>query len=168
MFGKFAAVVALCLGPTLAQGAVQNPVRPLLIDACGQMRDNALRIWSDQRIVSIREDRSEKIVACYVGSVDRKTKSAFAVTLPAGDSREAARQVLLNACGQMREDPNEVFDGRRPFFREDPDIKVAYCLVAGPSNKVPESLLLRSRSYFVYASELLFMSYYGKPLEERT
>jgi hypothetical protein len=117
----------------------------------------------------IREDRGANVVYCYVAGVDRKMNAAFGVAaLAMRDFRDPGREALLAACAQMQENSNDVFGGRRVFLREDPDIKVAYCLVAGPSNKVPVSLLLRSRSYFVRTSELLFMSYYGKPLEERT
>jgi hypothetical protein len=169
MFGKFVAVAALCLGATLAQGAQQNPARRLLIDACGQMRDNAGRIWSDQRIVSIRVDYGGNVVYCYVTGADRKMKSTFGVAPPrAGmsDLREPGREALLTACTQMRKDSDNVFSGRRVFFVEDPDIKVVYCLVAKPTSHVPDSLTRRGRSYFVYTSELLFMSYYGEPLDE--
>jgi hypothetical protein len=167
MFRKFVALGALCLIATVAHGAQKNPSRRLLIDACAQMRDNALRIWSDQRIVAIREDRSRNVVSCHVAGVDRKMMSAFVVAAPAAsDLRDPERQGLLTACRQMQRNSGKVFGGRRVLFAEDPDIKVAYCLVTSPANRVPDSLIGRGRSYFAFTTELLFMSYYGEPLDE--
>jgi hypothetical protein len=132
------------------------------------MRENALRIWPDQRIVVIREDRGRNVVYCAVSDADRKMKSAFGVAAPAvSDLSDSGREALLSACTQMQKNRDEVFGGRHVFFTEDPGIDVAYCLVASPANRVPGSLIQRSRSYFAYTSELLFMSYYGEPSDMR-
>jgi hypothetical protein len=63
--------------------------RTLSIDACGQIRD-ALRIWSDQMIGSIRQSRDESIIIyCLVAGADRAVKEAFAVRPPAAGDSEA-------------------------------------------------------------------------------
>ena len=93
-------------------------------------------------------------------------KETFAVRPPAGsDSSDAGRQALMAACNQMRGNPNNVFDGRTVYFTEDPDIKVVYCLVRKPDpTEMPEVRVTDPR--FVDTVELLFMSYYGEPLDE--
>ena len=167
MFGKFVAVAvaALCFSATLANAAPRAP-RTLLIDACGQMRDNALRIWSDQTIVSIRDSREETIIYCFVVGEDRNMKATFAVRPPAGsDASAAGREALMAACNQMQANPNNVFGGRKVYFTEDPDIKVVYCLVGKPDpTDAPEVAVTDPR--FVDTVEMLFMSYYGEPLDK--
>ena len=166
MLGKFVIAVAFCLGAAHAQASPRAP-RTLLIDACGQMRDNALRIWSDQKIVSIREDRADKVIHCLVGGADRKMKPTFRVaSVPASASAGPGRDALAAACRQMQEDSGAVFGGRKVYFTEDPDIKVAYCLVQKPDGAdLPELAVTDPR--FVFTVELLFLSYYGEPLDER-
>jgi hypothetical protein len=66
MLGKFVTVAGLCSCAALADAAPSAP-RTLLIDACGQMRDNALRIWSDQTIVTVRQSPDERTIYCFVG-----------------------------------------------------------------------------------------------------
>jgi hypothetical protein len=166
MLGKFVTVAGLCFCAALANAAPRAP-RTLLIDACGQMRDNALRIWSDQTIVSIRQSRDEGIIYCFVAEADRNMKEAFAVRPPAGsDSSDAGREALMAACNQMQGNPNNVFGGRKLYFTEDPDIKVVYCLVRKPD---PTDMLevAVTDPRFVDTVEMLFMSYYGEPLGER-
>jgi hypothetical protein len=65
MLGRFVPVAGLCSCAALANAAPRAP-RTLLIDACGQVRDNALRIWSDQRVVTIRQSLDERIIYCFV------------------------------------------------------------------------------------------------------
>lgn len=165
MLGKLVAIAALCSSAALANAAPRAP-DTLLIDACGQMRDNALRIWSDQTIVSIRENREEKIIYCFVGGEDRNMKAAFAVRPLAGsDESDAGREALMDACNQMQRNPNNVFDGRKVYFTEDLDIKVVYCLVRQPdSTDMPEVGVTYPQ--FVDTVEMIFMSYYGEPLDE--
>jgi hypothetical protein len=165
MLGKFAAIAGLCFSAALANATPRAP-RTLLIDACGQMRDNALRIWSDQTIVSIRQSRDERIIYCFVGGADRNMKETFAVRPPArNDASDAGREVLMAACNQMQANPKNVFGGRKVYFTEDPDIKVVYCLVRKPDpTDVPEVSVTDPR--FVDTVEMLFMSYYGEPLDE--
>jgi hypothetical protein len=166
MLRKLVAVAGLCLCAPLANAAPRAP-RTLLIDACGQIRDNALRIWSDQMIVSIRQSRDQStIIYCFVAGADRDFKQAFALTPPAaGDSDGAGREALKAACDQMQVNRNNVFGGRRVYFTEDPDIKVVYCLVLKPDlTDMPEVEVADPR--FVDTVELLFMSYYGEPLDE--
>jgi hypothetical protein len=49
---KLATLAGLCFGAALADTAPANAAprapRTLLIDACGQIRDNASRIWPDR------------------------------------------------------------------------------------------------------------------------
>jgi hypothetical protein len=66
----------LCCCAALANAAPRAP-RALLIDACGQMRDNALRIWSDQTIVTVRQSPDERTIYCFVGGADRNMKETF-------------------------------------------------------------------------------------------
>jgi hypothetical protein len=164
--GLVATIVAagLCFGAAVADAAPRAP-RTLLIDACGQMRDNALRIWPDPTIVSIRESRDEAIISCFVGGADRNMKPTFAVRAQGGsDLSDAGRQALMAACNQMRGNPN-VFGGRQVYFTEDSDIKVVYCLVRKPDpTDAPEVGVTDPR--FVDTVEMLFMSYYGEPLEQ--
>jgi hypothetical protein len=164
MFGKLVTVAGLCFSASLANAAPRAP-RTLLIDACGQI-DNALRIWSDPRIVSIRESPNERTIYCFVGDAHRNLKATFAVRLPAGsDSSDAGREALMAACDQMQEDPNDVLGGRKVYFTEDPDIKVIYCLVTkSDPTDMPEVGVTDPR--FVDTVEMLFMSYYGEPLEK--
>jgi hypothetical protein len=165
MLGKFVTVAGLCFCAALANAAPRAP-RTLLIDACGQMRDNALRIWSDQTIVSIRQSRDERIIYCFVAEADRNMKETFAVRPPAGsDSSDAGREALMAACNQMQGNPNNVFGRRKLYFTEDPDIKVVYCLVRKPD---PTDMLevAVTDPRFVDTVEMLFMSYYGEPLCE--
>ena len=70
----------------------------------------------------------------------------------------------MAACKQMQGNPNNVFGGRRVYFTEDPDIKVVYCLVRKPD---PTAMLEVGVTdpRFVDTVELLFMSYYGEPLD---
>ena len=90
MLGRFIAVAGLCCCAALANAAPRAP-RTLLIDACGQVRDNALRIWSDQRVVTIRQSLDERIIYCFVAGADRDMKETFAVRPSAGsDSGDAA------------------------------------------------------------------------------
>jgi hypothetical protein len=166
MLGKLVAVAGLCLCAPLANAAPRAP-RTLLIDACGQIRDNALRIWSDQMMVSIRQSRDESIIIyCFVAGADRNIKEAFEVRPPAaGDSDGAGREALRAACNQMQVNRNNVFGGRRVYFTEDPDIKVVYCLVRKPDpTDTPEVGVADPR--FVDTVEMLFMSYYGEPLNK--
>jgi hypothetical protein len=166
MLRKLVAVAGFCLCAPLANAAPRAP-RTLLIDACGQIRDNALRIWSDQMIVSIRRSRDEStIIYCFVAGADRDFKQAFAVSPPAaGGSNGAGREALKAACDQMQVNRNNVFGGRRVYFTEDPDIKVVYCLARKPDpTDMPEVEVADPR--FVDTVELLFMSYYGEPLDK--
>ena len=90
MLGRFVTVAGLCSCAALANAAARAP-STLLIDACGQMRDNALRIWSNQTIVTIRQSLDERIIYCFVGGADRNMKETFAVRPSAGsDSGDAA------------------------------------------------------------------------------
>ena len=165
MFGKFVAVAALCLGASLAHADPRAP-RTLLVDACGQLRDNALRIWSDQNIVSIRERRGEGVVYCFVAGADKKMKSTFGVdSSRERDANDPGREALRVACDQMKKNANDVFGGRKVYFTEDPDIKVVYCLVQKPGNAGLAEVDIADPK-FVYTVELLFMSYYGEPLSE--
>ena len=165
MLRELVAVAGACLCAPLANGAPRAP-QTLLIDACGQIWDNALRIWSDQIIISIRQSRNEsKIVYCFVAGVDRDFKQAFAVNPAAGDLNGAGREALKAACDQMQVNRNNVFGGRRVYFTEDPDIKVVYCLVRTPQpTDMPEVEV--SDPPLVDTVELLFMSYYGEPLDK--
>ena len=165
MLGRFVAVAGLCSYAALANAAPRAP-RTLLIDACGQVRDNALRIWSDQRVVTIRQSLDERIIYCFVAGADRNMKETFAVRPSAGsDSGDAGREALKAACTQMQGNLNDVFGGRKVYFREDPDIKVVYCLVRKPDPiDIPEVGVTDPR--FVGTIEILFMSYYGEPLGE--
>ena len=165
MFGKFVTVAALCLGVSLAHADPRAP-RTLLVDACGQLRDNALRIWPDQKIVSIRERRGEGVVYCFVAGADKKMKSTFKVdSSRKSDSNDPGREALRVACDQMKKNANGVFGGRKVYFTEDPDIKVVYCLVQKPDNAGLAEVDI-SDPRFVNTVELLFMSYYGEPLGE--
>jgi hypothetical protein len=165
MFGKFVTVAALCLGVSLAHADPRAP-RTLLVDACGQLRDNALRIWSDEKIVSIREGRGEGVVYCFVAGADKKMKSTFKVdSSRKSDSNDPGREALRVACDQMKKNANGVFGGRKVYFTEDPDIKVVYCLVQKPDNAGLAEVDI-SDPRFVNTVELLFMSYYGEPLGE--
>ena len=162
MPGRFLATVAgLCLGATLAHAAPRAP-RALLVDACGQMRDNALKIWPDEKNVSIRESRDGKMISCFVGDKDRNMQATFGVKPQAGsDPIGAGRAALKAACNQMQ--AKNVFEGRKVYFTEDPDIKVVYCLVRKPDlTDTPDVGLTDPR--FVDTVEMLFMSYYGEPL----
>jgi hypothetical protein len=165
MLGKLLTVAALCFGATLANAAPRAP-RTLLIDACGQMRDNALRIWSEQTIVSIRESGDKTIIYCFIGGADSNMRATFGVRPPAGsDLSDSGREALMAACNQTQENPNDVFGGRKVYFTEDPDIKVVYCLVRKPDpTDIPEVGVTDPR--FVDTVEMLFMSYYGEPLGE--
>jgi hypothetical protein len=166
MLGKFVTVGGLCFCAAIANAGPRAP-RTLLVDACGQMRDNALRIWSDQTIVSIRQSYDERIIYCFVGGTDRNMKETFAVRPPAGSggSTDAGREALMAACKQMRGNPNNVFGGRRVYFTEDPDIKVVYCLVRKPEPTDGLEVGVTDPR-FVDTVEMLFMSYYGEPLDE--
>jgi len=157
------AVAALGLGATLAHAAPRAP-RTLLVDACGQMRDNALKIWSDEKIVSIRESRDGKMVYCFVGDADRNMQATFGVGPQAGsDPIGVGRAALKAACNQMQENPKNVFEGRKVYLTEDPDIKVVYCLVRKPDlTDTPDVGPTDPR--FVDTVEMLFMSYYGEPV----
>jgi len=84
---------------TAAVGAPRAP-RTLLIDACGQVRDNALRIWSDQTIVTVRQSLDERIIYCFVAGPDRNMKETFAVRPSAGS--DAGREALKAACNQTQ------------------------------------------------------------------
>jgi hypothetical protein len=128
------------------------------------MRDNALRIWSDQTVVTIRQSLDERIIYCFVVGPDRNMKETFAVRPSArSDSGDAGREALKAACNQMQGNPNNVFGGRKVYFTEDPDIKVDYCLVRKPDPiDIPEVGGTDPR--FVDTVEMLFMSYYGEPL----
>jgi hypothetical protein len=165
MLGKFVTAATLCLGIGLAHADPRAP-RTLLIDACGQLRDNALRIWSDEKIVSIRERRGDGVVYCFVADADKKMKSTFGVdSSRKNDSKDPGREALRVACDQMKKNANDVFGGRKVYFTEDPDIKVVYCLVQKPDNEgLPEVDI--TDPGFVYTVELLFMSYYGEPLTD--
>jgi hypothetical protein len=165
---KLVTVALLCLCTLLANApanAAPRAPRTLLIDACGQMRDNALRIWPDQMIVSIRQSRDERTISCFVAAADGAGKETFAVRPPAGtNSSDLGREALMAACHQMQENPNNVLGGRRVYFTEDPDIKVVYCLVRKPEpTDILEVGVTDPR--FVDTVELLFMSYYGEPLD---
>ena len=168
MLCKLVTVALLCLCTLLANApanAAPRAPRTLLIDACGQMRDNALRIWPDQMIVSIRQNHDERSIFCFVAGTDYNMKETFAVRPPAaGDSEGAGREGLRAACNQMQVNRNNVFGGRRVYFTEDPDIKVVYCLVRKPD---PTAMLEVGVTdpRFVDTVELLFMSYYGEPLD---
>jgi hypothetical protein len=85
---KLVTVASLCCCAVLANAALASAAtrapRTLLIDACGQMRDNALRIWPDQMIVSIRPSHDERIISCFVAGTDHDMKETFAVRPPAG------------------------------------------------------------------------------------
>jgi hypothetical protein len=165
MLGKLVAVAGLCFAAVLANAAPRAP-RTLLIDACGQMRDNALRIWSDQTIVSIRENPEKTVIYCFVGGADRNMKTTFAVRPPGGsDLNDAGREALMAACNQMKRNPNNVFGGRKVYFTEDPDIRVVYCLVRRP-DPTDMSEVGVTDPRFVDTVEMLFMSYYGEPLGE--
>ena len=158
-------VATLCLGVSLAHADPRAP-RTLLVDACGQLRDNALSIWSDQKIVSIRERRGEGVVYCFVAGADKKMKSTFGVdSSRARYANDPGREALRVACDQMKKNANDVFGGRKVYFAEDPDIKVAYCLVQKPDNAGMAEVDVADPR-FVYTVELLFMSYYGEPLSE--
>jgi hypothetical protein len=165
MLGRFVTVAGLCSCAALANAAARAP-STLLIDACGQMRDNALRIWSDQTIVTMRQSLDGRIIYCFVARADRNMKEIFAVRPSAGsDSGDAGREALKAACTQMQGNLNDVFGGRKVYFREDPDIKVVYCLVRKPDPiDIPEVGVTDPR--FVDTVEMLFMSYYGEPLGE--
>ena len=104
MFGKFVTVAALCLGVSLAHADPRAP-RTLLVDACGQLRDNALSIWSDEKIVSIREARGEAVVYCFVAGADKKMKSTFEVELVA--QKQLQRSGSGSAAGRLRSDEEE-------------------------------------------------------------
>lgn len=165
MLGKFVTVAGLCFCAAVANAAPRAP-RTLLIDACGQMRDNALRIWPDQTIVSIRQSRDERTIYCFVGGADRNMKETFAIRPPAGsDSGDTGREALMAACNQMQANLNNVFGGRRVYFTEDPDIKVVYCLVRKPDPTDTLEVGVADPR-FVDTVEMLFMSYYGEPLNE--
>jgi hypothetical protein len=165
MLGKFVTVAGLCSCAALADAAPRAP-RTLLIDACGQMRDNALRIWSDQRVVTIRQSLDERIIYCFVAGADRYMKETFAIRPSAeSDSGDAGREALKAACNQMQGNSNNVFGSRKVYFTEDPDIKVVYCLVRKPDPiDIPEVGVTDPR--FVDTVEMLFMPYYGEPLGE--
>ena len=164
MLGRFVTVAGLCSCAALANPPPRAP-RTLLIDSCGQVRENALRIWSDQTIVTIRQSLDERIIDCFVAGADRNMKETFAVRQSAGsDSGYAGREALKAACNQMQLNRNNVFGGRKVYFTEDPDIKVVYCLVRKPDPiDVPEVGMTDPR--FVDTVEMLFMSYYGEPLD---
>jgi hypothetical protein len=71
---------------------------------------------------------------------------------------------LMAACNQMQKNPSNDFGGRRVYFTEDPDIQVVYCLVRKPDPiDIPE--LEATDPRFVDTVEMLFMSYYGEPLD---
>jgi hypothetical protein len=165
---KLLTVAGLCFCTVVASApahAAPRAPRTLLIDACGQMRDNALRIWPDQMIVSIRRSHDERTISCFVGGADRNMKETFAVRPPARTgSSDLSREALMAACNQMQGNPNNVFGGRRVYFTEDPDIKVVYCLVRKPD---PTAMLEVGVTdpRFVDTVELLFMSHYGEPLD---
>ena len=169
MLCKLATAAGLCFSTVFANAAPPNVAprapRTLLIDACGQMRDNALRIWPDQMIVSIRQGHDERIIACFVAGTDHNMKETFAVrpTARTGSS-DLGREALMAACKQMQGNPNNVFGGRRVYFTEDPDIEVVDCLVRKPD---PTAMLEVGVTdpRFVDTVELLFMSYYGEPLD---
>ena len=165
MLGKFVTVAGLCSCAALANAAPRAP-RTLLIDACGQMRDNALRIWSDQTDVAIRASVDERIIYCFVAGADRNMKEAFAVRPSAGsDSGDPGREALKAACNQMQGNPNNVFGSRKVYFTQDPAIKVVYCLVRKPKPMdIPEVGMSDPR--FIDTVEMLFMSYYGEPFGE--
>ena len=166
MLRKLVAVAGFCLCASLANAAPRAP-RTLLINACAQIRDNALRIWSDQMIVSIRQSRDQSTnLYCFIAGADRDFKQAFAVTpSAAGNSNGAGREALKAACDQMQVNRNNVFGGRRVYLTEDPDIKVVYCVVRAPDpTDMPEVEVADPQ--FVDTVELLFMSYYGEPLDK--
>jgi hypothetical protein len=129
MFGKSVPVVALCLGVSLAHADPRAP-RTLLVDACGQIRDNAASIWSDEKIVSIRERGSDGVVYCFVVDADETIKRAFRVdSSRKNHSNGPGREALRVACDQTKSNANNVFSGRKVYFTEDPDIKS--CLLLG-------------------------------------
>jgi hypothetical protein len=116
-------------------------------------------------IVSIRQSHDERIIYCFVGGADRNMKETFAVRPPAGTSSSGlGREALMAACEQMQGNPSNIFGGRRVYFTEDPDIRVVYCLVRKPD---PTDMLEVGVTdpRFVNTVELLFMSYYGEPLD---
>ena len=168
MLVKFViALAGICFCSAHADAAPRAP-RTLLIDACGQMRDNALLIWPDQTIVSIRESHDQNMIYCFAAGADRRMKETFAVRPPTGSgSSDAGRKALMAACSQMQGNPNNVFGGRKVYFTEDPDIQVVYCLVRKPD---PADMLEVGVTdpRFVDTVEMLFMSYYGEPLDEAT
>lgn len=169
MLCKLATAAGLCFSTVFANAAPPNVAprgpRTLLVDACGQMRDNALRIWPDQMVVSIRTSHDERSISCFVAAADGASKEIFAVRpLIGSGSSDAGRDALMAACSQTQRNPNNVFGGRRVYFTEDPDIKVVYCLVRKPDpTDVREVGVTDPR--FVDGVELLFMSYYGEPLD---
>lgn len=98
MLGRFVTLAGLCSCAALANAAPRAP-RTLLIDACGQVRDNALRIWLDQTIVTMRRSLDERIIYCFVAGADRDMKETFAVRPSAGsDSGDAGHEALKAAC----------------------------------------------------------------------
>jgi hypothetical protein len=114
----------------------------------------------------MRQSLDERIIYCFVARADRNMKETFAVRPSAGsDSGDVGREALKAACTQMQRNANDVFGGRKVYFREDPDIKVVYCLVRKPDPiDIPEVGVTDPR--FVDTVEMLFMSYYGEPLGE--
>ena len=87
------------------------------------------------------------------------------LTRPLATQMAPAREALKAACDQMQVNRNNVFGGRRVYFTEDPDIKVVYCLVRTPQpTDMPEVEV--SDPPLVDTVELLFMSYYGEPLDK--
>ena len=79
----------------LANAAPRAP-RTLLIDACGQMPDNALRIWPDQTIVSIRQSHDERIIACFVAGADLRARAQH-------QSHDKANDRLHDQAGDIGE-----------------------------------------------------------------
>jgi hypothetical protein len=113
MLGRFVKVAGVCSCTALANAAPRAP-RTLLIDACGQVRNNASRIWSGQTIVTMRQSLDERITYCFVAGADRNMKETFAVRPSAGsDSGDAGREALKAARNQMQGNPNNVFGGRK-------------------------------------------------------
>jgi hypothetical protein len=160
MLARLVLVAGLCLSATLVHAAPRAP-RTLLVDACGQMRDNARKIWSDQKTISIRESPDQKIIYCFVGGADRNMRATFAVGPQAAGGPDAGREALKAACSQMQ--AKNVFEGRKVYFTEDPDIKVVYCLVRKP-DPTDKPDVGPTDPRFVDTVEMLFMSYYGEPL----
>ena len=122
-------------------------------------------MWPDQMIVSIRQSQDERIISCFAAGTDHNMKETLAVRPPAGtSSSDLRREALMAACKQMQGNPSNVFGGRRVYFTEDPDIRVVYCLVRKPD---PTDMLEVGVTdpRFVNTVELLFMSYYGEPLD---